>query len=88
MGRQKKQPAGWKKWQCPCKINRWFLEDGNFRRKTLFPNIILALFSTSSKRKKRFQVEGIVRGRPTIPNGIVAVLKVPLNRERLFLVDG
>ena len=49
--------------------------DGKFRRKPELPNTIR--LNTSSRRKKIFQVDGIVIGRPTTPNVIVAVLKAP-----------
>ena len=49
--------------------------DGKFRRKSAQQNIILTLLNTPFRRKKRFLVDIIIRGRLTTPDGILAVLR-------------
>ena len=49
--------------------------DGQFRKKSVPQNIFLTLLNMLCRRKKRFLVDGIVRGRLTTPNGILAVLR-------------
>ena len=70
-------PAGWRH----VKERDDYWGDKKLKRKSASQNIILIPLDVPCGRKKRFLVDGIVRGKPSTPDVIVALLKARKARK-------